>query len=235
MAEQTQPSAGSTAMAGATAIAGFAASYAASKQAEAQGYYQNAANLAQAQENLRMAGLRADKEVEYAEIAAARRRQQVEFDAINYKIQTNYILRQSAKANASARARAAANGIAYGEGSAAGIQEQNILQAYKDVSITDLSALVSRVFGLEDATQILRAGYDSAYFSREAAISSTKTAQQAAKYVVGGASLIADAKLFQGGMQFLQTFPFEGAKSLISRDVPLSKQDQTYNLTRYGI
>ena len=222
-------------MAGATAIAGFAASYAASKQAEAQGYYQNAANLAQAQENLRMAGLRADKEVEYAEIAAARRRQQVEFDAINYKIQTNYILRQSAKANASARARAAANGIAYGEGSAAGIQEQNILQAYKDVSINDLSALVSRVFGLEDATQILRAGYDSAYFGREAAISSKRTAQQAAKYVVGGASLIADAKLFQGGIQFLQSFPFEGTKSLLSGQTLTRAQDYSTNMQQYGI
>jgi len=50
--------------------------------------------------------------------------------------------------------------------------------------------------------------------------------------------MIADAKLFQGGMQFLQTFPFEGAKQTVKSligDVPLNKQDITYNVTRYGI
>jgi hypothetical protein len=59
--------------------------------------------------------------------------------------------------------------------------------------------------------------------------------QKAGKYAVSGASLIADAKLFQGGLEFMKVFPFEGAKGLISNEVPLSKQDYTYNLTRYGI
>jgi hypothetical protein len=53
----TPPSTGGIAMAGATAVAGFAKAYTASKQAEAQGYYQQAANLVQAQESMRMAGL----------------------------------------------------------------------------------------------------------------------------------------------------------------------------------
>jgi hypothetical protein len=204
-------------MAGATAVAGVVGSYTAAKQAEAQGYYQQAANLVQAQENMRMSGLRADKEVEYAELSAARKIQQVEFDSINYKIQTNYILRQNAKANASARARAAANGIAYGEGSAAGVQTQNVLESYRDVGITDLSALMSRVFGMEDATQILRAGYDSAFYTREAAVSNTRAMQKAGKYAVSGASLIADAKLFQGGLEFMKVFPFEGVKGLVTK------------------
>lgn len=213
----TPPSTGGIAMAGATAVAGFAGAYTASKQAEAQGYYQQAANLVQAQESMRMSGLRADKEVEYAQLAAARKQQQIEFDSINYKIQTNYILRQNAKANASARARAAASGIAYGEGSAAGIQTQNVLETYRDVGITDLSALMSRVFGLEDATQILRAGYDSAFYTREASVSETRALQKAGKYAVGGASLIADAKLLQGGIEFMKVFPFEGVKGLVTK------------------
>jgi len=217
MAAPTPPSTGGIAMAGATAIAGFAGSYTAAKQAEAQGYYQQAANLVQAQENMRMSGLRADKEVEYAELSAARKIQQVEFDSINYKIQTNYILRQNAKANASARARAAANGIAYGEGSAAGVQTQNVLETYRDVGVADLSALMSRVFGMEDATQILRAGYDSAFYTREAAVSNTRAMQKAGKYAVSGASLIADAKLFQGGLEFMKVFPFEGVKGLVTK------------------
>jgi hypothetical protein len=213
----TPPSTGGIAMAGATAVAGVVGSYTAAKQAEAQGYYQQAANLVQAQENMRMSGLRADKEVEYAELSAARKIQQVEFDSINYKIQTNYILRQNAKANASARARAAANGIAYGEGSAAGVQTQNVLESYRDVGIADLSSLMSRVFGMEDATQILRAGYDSAFYTREAAVSNTRAMQKAGKYAVSGASLIADAKLFQGGLEFMKVFPFEGVKGLVTK------------------
>jgi hypothetical protein len=67
MAAPTPPSTGGIAMAGATAVAGFAGSYTAAKQAEAQGYYQQAANLVQAQENMRMSGLRADKEVNLKE------------------------------------------------------------------------------------------------------------------------------------------------------------------------
>jgi hypothetical protein len=209
---KTTPSTGTTVLAGASAISGLASAYASSKAAEAQGFYQAAAAQTQAYENLRMSGLRADKDVEYAELSFARKQKQIEFEAINYKIQANNLLKRNAQANASIRARAAASGIDYQGGSAGGMQERNIYETYQDVSINDLNALVSRVFGMEDATQILRAGYDSAFYTREAALSSADAANRSGQFSIAGAGLMANARLFEGAAEFAKVFPFEAAK-----------------------
>lgn len=66
-------------------IAGIGAAYA----QQATGYYQQAGYSVQAQEALRLAGLRADKAAEYGEAAFKRNLLKIEYDSLNYKIQAN--------------------------------------------------------------------------------------------------------------------------------------------------
>lgn len=190
-----------------TAAAGLISSIGSAYAAQAQGYMQQAGYAVQAQENLRMANLRADKEVEYAELQAGRKQMQTQLEQLNYKVQANTLLADLRKTNAAARARAAANGVAFGEGSAAAVQQQNISMTYRDVGITEFSALVARVFGMEDATNILKAGYDSAFYEREAAISNARTLQRSGQIATAQGGLLAGAKLIEGGIEFAKTFP----------------------------
>lgn len=206
-----QPASGSALLgAGAMAGAGLLGSIASSYAAQAQGYYQQAAYSMQASENMRMAGLRADKQIEYAVLQSERRQLQTQFEVMNYKVQGNTLLRSLSKANAAARARAAANGVQAGSGSALGVQETNVANAYRDVGMTDLSAMVARVFGMEDATNILKAGYDNAFFEREASISNARTLQQTGQYAAKSGGILATAQLIEGGYQFAKTFPATG-------------------------
>jgi hypothetical protein len=198
---------GSTISAGAMAGAGFFSSLASGYASQAQGYYQQAAYATQAVENMRMAGLRADKAVEYAVLQADRKVQQTEFEVLNYKIQGNTLLRGLSKTNAAARARAGANGMTTGSGTAIGLQTANVQNVYRDVGITDLNALVARVFGAEDATNILKAGFDNAFYEREAVISNTKTLLQSGGTAAKTGGLMADAALIEGGIGFAKTFP----------------------------
>ena len=57
--------------------AGFVSSIGAAYSQQAAGYYQQAGNAMQAQENLRLAGLRADMAVQYGEAAFQRGLNQV--------------------------------------------------------------------------------------------------------------------------------------------------------------
>lgn len=207
-----QPKAGGSALLGASAMAGagFLGSLGASYAAQAQGYYQQAAYSMQASENMRMAGLRADKQIEYAILQSERRQLQTEFEVMNYKVQGNTLLRSLSKANAAARARAAANGVQLGSGSIANIQDTNVANTYRDVGMTDLSAMVARVFGMEDATNILKAGYDNAFMEREASISNARTLQQTGQYAAKSGGILATASLIEGGYQFAKTFPATG-------------------------
>jgi hypothetical protein len=198
---------GATAAAGLTAFAGLAATYGAAQASKAQGFLQQASYLTQATESLRIAGLRADKSIEYANLQADRRKMQTEFDVLNYKIQGNTLLRSLAKTNATARARAAANGVDYGGGSAFGVQATNVQNVYRDVGITDLNALTARVFGMEDATNILKAGYDQAFIDREAALGQLGYATTAGDFAARTGGILANAKLVEGGVQFAKTFP----------------------------
>jgi hypothetical protein len=99
--------------------------------------------------------------------------------------------------------------VDYGSGSAMAIQMQNVAGTFRDVGIVQLSSLISRVFGMEDATNILRAGYDSAYYERESAIANARTLQRSGQSAVAQGGLLAGAQLVQGGMRFAETFPMQ--------------------------
>ena len=197
----------STVSAGALAGAGFFSSMASGYASQAQGYYQQAAYATQAVENMRMTGLRADKAVEYAFLQAGRKEKQTELEVLNYKIQGNTLLRGLAKTNAAARARAGANGMTTGSGTAIGLQTANVENVYRDVGITDLNALVARVFGAEDATNILKAGFDTAFYEREAAIGNTRVLLQSGSTAAKTGGLMQTASLVEGGIGFAKTFP----------------------------
>lgn len=198
---------GATTSAGLLAVSGLINAYGASQAAKASGYLQQASYAIQATENMRLAGIRADKEIEYAEIQAARKQKQVEMESLNFKIQANSLLRSLNKANATTRARAYANGISASSGSAMAMQNENVRNVYRDVQVTELNALASRVFGFEDATNILRAGYDQAYYNREAAIGGTNVALKGGGFAAQTGGLLANQYLIEGATRFAQTFP----------------------------
>lgn len=196
-----------TVSSGALAGAGFFSSMASGYASQAQGYYQQAAYATQAVENMRLTGLRADKAVEYAVLQADRKTQQTELEVLNYKIQGNTLLRSLSKTNAAARARAGANGMTTGSGTAIGLQTANVQNVYRDVGVTDLNALVARVFGAEDATNILKAGFDTAFYEREAAISNTKTLLKTGTTAAQTGGLLQTASLIEGAIGFAKTAP----------------------------
>jgi hypothetical protein len=195
----------------ATSAAGLFGSIGSAYASKAEGYLQQAGYAMQARQNLELAGLRADKEVEYADLQFKRKQFQTQLEQVNYKIQANSLLSNLRRTNAAVRARAAANGMDIGSGSAMAVQTQNVMDIYRDVSFVNLSALTSRVFGLEDATQILRAGYDSAFYEREAAIRGAEVSGQAGSAAVRRGGLLAGAQLLEGGLNFAQTFPTKQA------------------------
>jgi hypothetical protein len=194
---------------GAASLSGLFAGAASGYAQQASGFMQQAGYAIQAQENLRLAGLRADKEVEYADIQFRRKQFQTQMEGINYRVATNRLLSDLRKANASARARAAANSVVIGEGSAMGVQTANVMDTYRDIGLLDLSALAARLFGLEDATNILKAGYDSAFYEREAAISNARAMTTAGATAARQGGLLGGIQMAQSGIKFLQTFPFE--------------------------
>lgn len=199
----------------ATSLTGLFTGMASAYAQRAQGFMQQAGYAAQATENLRLAGLRADKEIEYADIQFRRKQFQTQMDQINYKIAANSLLADLRKANAAARARAAANGVAFGEGSAMAVQTQNVMDTYRDVGLVDLSALAARVFGLEDATNILKAGYDSAFYEREAALANTRALLKGGEYAARSGGLLAGVTMAETGLGFAKTFPFQGVADIV--------------------
>lgn len=192
------------------AVAGLFTGAASAYAQKAEGFLRQAGYAAQATENLRLAGLRADKEIEYADIQFRRKQFQTQMDEINYKIASNRLLSNLRSANAATRARLAANGVVGGEGSGMAVQTQNVLDTYRDVGMIDLSALASRVFGLEDATNILKMGYDNAFYEREAALANTRALLKSGEYAATSGGLLAGVTLAQTGVKFAQTFPFQG-------------------------
>ena len=203
-------STGSMVGAGAIAGAGLFASIGSAYASQAQGYLQQAGYAMQAKENLRMAGLRADKAVEYAVIKSDRKQFQTELESLNYKIQANTLLRSLSKANAAARARGYANGLTSNSGTSQSLQNTNVANTYRDVGIVDLNGLVARVFGMEDSTNILKAGFDQAYFEREASISNANSLLTTGSYAAQSGGILATASLIEGGLGFAKTFPTSG-------------------------
>ena len=194
---------------GASSVTGLFTGIASGYAQKAAGFLQQAGYAAQASSNLYLAGLRADKEIEYADIQFRRKQFQTQMDQINYKIAANSLLQDLRKTNAAVRARAAANGVVIGEGSAMGVQTQNVMDTYRDVGLVDLSALAARVFGMEDATNILKAGYDSAFYEREAAISNAKALLQGGSAAARQGGLLGNISMIEAGTKFARTFPFD--------------------------
>lgn len=205
----------------ATSAAGLFGAIGSAYASKAEGYLQQAGYAMQARQNLELAGLRADKEIEYADLQFKRKQFQTELEQINYKIQANSLLSNLRKSNAAVRARAAASGLDIGGGTAMAVQRQNVLDTYRDVGVVSLSALAARVFGLEDATQILRAGYDNAFYEREAALRGADTARQAGSAAAQRGGLLAGAKLLEGGIKFAETFPSYPTKAPKSATPPV--------------
>jgi hypothetical protein len=194
---------------GASSATGLFTGIASGYAQKAAGFLQQAGYAAQASSNLYLAGLRADKEIEYADIQFRRKQFQTQMDQINYKIAANSLLQDLRKTNAAVRARAAANGVAIGEGSAMGVQTQNVMDTYRDVGLVDLSALAARVFGMEDATNILKAGYDSAFYEREAAISNARSLLKGGSAAAKQGGLLGNISMIESGVKFARTFPFD--------------------------
>jgi len=196
----------------ATSTAGLFTSVASKYATKAEGFMQQAGYAAQSVEDLRLSGLRADKYNEYAEINARRTALANDFQQINYKVAALKQFENLRQTNATARARAAANGVRHQEGSALTGRKQNVANTFRDVGLIDLSALAARVTGFEDVVNILKAGADSAFYEREAALSNARTALTAGTYASRGAGLMAGVQLAEGTLKFAQTFPFEGIK-----------------------
>lgn len=137
-------------------VAGLISAYGQAEAQRAAGIQQQTAYLLQARDALAIAGVRSEFSELYASIQAGRILKKAEIEAQNYTIAGNTLLKNMRATNAAIRARAAASGVAYGEGSAAAVQRENVAATMRDVGIADLNALTARVMGFEDATAMLQ-------------------------------------------------------------------------------
>lgn len=194
-------------------IAGLISGAGQSFAQRAAGIQQQTAYQLNAINTLAIANVRADQEQRYAAIQADRTLKRAELESLNYKMAGNSLLRNMERTNATARARAAASGVAYFEGSAAGVQDYNIRATMRDVGILDFNALVARVMGFEDASSMLANADVQAELTRYGARA------QALQYGVAGESarrtsgLLADATLTRATMDFARTFSSTPTKS----------------------
>lgn len=172
---------------------------------KAAGIYQRGLFEVQAIDTLSLANIRADQEEKIATLQAGRRLQQANIEARNYQIQGNRLLRNLRATNAAVRARAAANGIDIGSGSAAQLQDVNTQTAMFDVGITDLNALMARVFGYEDATAMFITGKQTAQYTRYTAERQAAELRLAGEFAEKSGGLLSNAALVEGGIQFAQT------------------------------
>jgi hypothetical protein len=182
-------------------VAGLISAYGQSEAMKAQGIYNQTAYLLQARDTLAIAGVRSEMDLQYAEIQAGRLLKKAEVEAQNYTIAGNSLLKNMRATNAAMRARAAASGVAYGEGSVAAVQRENVAATYRDVGITDLNALTARVMGFEDASAMLQSA------ELQNILTQYSAQRQAGQYEMAGAAgrrisgLMADATLVSGAIQ----------------------------------
>ena len=185
--------------------AGLISSYAASQAQLAAGIQQQTGYLLQARDNLAVAEVRAEMSDQYAQIQAGRMLKKAEVEARNYQIAGNQLLKNLRATNATARARAAASGVAFGEGSAAAIQRENVQAAMFDVGIADLNALTARVLGFEDASAMIQSTDYQNFLNVFAAQRQAGQYTQAGKAARQQAGLLAGATLTRGAIEFAQT------------------------------
>jgi hypothetical protein len=185
--------------------AGFIASYGAAQAQLAAGIQQQTGYLLQARDNLAVAEVRAEMSDQYAQIQAGRILKKAQVEAQNYQIAGNQLLKNLRATNATARARAAASGVAFGEGSAAAIQRENVQATMFDVGIADLNALTARVLGFEDAAAMIQSTDYQNFLNVFAAQRQAGQFTQAGKAARQQAGLLAGATLTRGAIEFAQT------------------------------
>jgi hypothetical protein len=185
--------------------AGLISSYAASQAQLAAGIQQQTGYLLQARDNLAVAEVRAEMSDQYAQIQAGRMLKKAQVEAQNYQIAGNQLLKNLRATNATARARAAASGVAFGEGSAAAIQRENVQATMFDVGIADLNALTARVLGFEDASAMIQSTDYQNFLNVFAAQRQAGQFTQAGKAARQQAGLLAGATLTRGAIEFAQT------------------------------
>lgn len=191
---------------GTSAISGLLLADAAAARQQAAAYYQQGLYQVQAADTLRLARLRTDQDRKYAAIQAGRKLLQAEQTAKNYEIAGNTMLRNMERTNAAVRARAAASGVAYSEGSALGVQRENVAATYRDVGISDLNALTARLLGFEDASAMYLAAEQQAALTMEAAETQARQLEMAGEFAVQSGGLLSGATLQQGVMEFARTY-----------------------------
>jgi hypothetical protein len=172
---------------------------------KAAAYYTQGLYEVQAADTLRLAQIRADQDEKYASIQAGRKLKQAEMQAVNYTIAGNTLLRNMERANAAVRARAAANGVVYSEGSAAGVQAENVAATYRDVGVTNLNALTARLLGFEDASAMVLAAKEQKELTMNAAETQAKQMRLAGEFAVKSGGLLAGATLTTGALEFAKT------------------------------
>ena len=172
---------------------------------KAAAYYTQGLYEVQAADTLRLAQIRADQDEKYANIQAGRKLKQAEMQAVNYTIAGNTLLRNMERANAAVRARAAANGVVYSEGSAAGVQAENVAATYRDVGVTNLNALTARLLGFEDASAMVLAAKEQKELTMNAAETQAKQMRLAGEFAVKSGGLLAGATLTTGALEFAKT------------------------------
>ena len=185
--------------------AGLIASYGAAQAQLAAGIQQQTGYLLQARDNLAVAEVRAEMSDQYAQIQAGRMLKKAQVEAQNYQIAGNQLLKNLRATNATARARAAASGVAFGEGSAAAIQRENVQATMFDVGIADLNALTARVLGFEDAAAMIQSTDYQNFLNVFAAQRQAGQFTQAGKAARQQAGLLAGATLTRGAVDFAQT------------------------------
>jgi len=182
-------------------VAGLISSYGQAEAMKAQGIYNQTAYLLQARDTLAIAGVRSEMDLQYAEIQSGRLLKKAEIEAQNYTIAGNSLLKNMRATNAAMRARAAASGVAYGEGSVAAVQRENVAATYRDVGILDLNALTARVMGFEDASAMLQSA------ELQNILTQYSAERQAGQYEMAGSTgrrmsgLMADVTLTSGVIQ----------------------------------
>ena len=186
------------------AVAGLIGAYGASQAQMAQAINQQTAYLVQARDTLAVAEVRANMAETYAAVQAGRQLKRAEMEAQNYQIAGNTLLKNMRRANAAARARAAAAGVAFGEGSAAGIQRENVAATMRDVGIADLNALTARVLGFEDATAMLQSTEYQNYLNLYTAKRGAGQLESAAAITRRTGGLLAGATLLEGATRFVR-------------------------------
>lgn len=182
-------------------IGGFLTAYGEAQAQQAAAIQQQTGYLLQARNTLAVAEVNSKFAQQYANIQAGRTLKRAEIDALNYQIAGNTLLKNMRATNAAVRARAAASGVAFGEGSAAAIQQRNISETMFDVGITDLSALTARVMGFEDATAMIQST------ELQNTVNMFAAGQQAGQY-----GLAASAARSTGGLMATQTLTKAGVQ-----------------------